>query len=313
MSLTRRENAPGVKTLASAIRNRVRSIARRTGRAAHGNAALARPMPHAFGDIRLIPREGTVFAVVEDAAEQLLMAVDGTYTSRVAGVRNVSWNRGASGRVPTFCRARRSPQAPLELDDHQRQRERVNVLLGEQQLDTLGHLRRPKGSSVTCSSFLSRRCDHAVSGQRAAIGHDAPDPRNRRHYWPFMPPNGFVGCTLLASMLAQPAQSAIAMTNIRLHDLSSLIFMWLSPPSRCNTFPCRSADAVGGVLTVIDLHAVRFVRQPRKIAVQSHSARGIGMSSSTSTECFLPLTVIACDIWLSLLPRRRRHAINQRH
>jgi hypothetical protein len=64
----------------------VRRLARGIEDAARENPVLARPLLRdTFGEIRLVPLEGTIYAVFEDAAERLLLAVGGTKISRVAG------------------------------------------------------------------------------------------------------------------------------------------------------------------------------------------------------------------------------------
>lgn len=87
----KRATAKGtVSTLPAAIRGRVRALAAGIEGAVRENLATARPMlREAFGEIRLMPDQGTVVAEFEDVTERLMLAVGGASMDRVAGACNL--------------------------------------------------------------------------------------------------------------------------------------------------------------------------------------------------------------------------------
>lgn len=90
-----------VSTLPGAVRTRVRALAAGIESAVRENLATARPLlRETFGEIRLESKEGTVFAVFEDAADRMMLAVGGASIGRVAGVRNLIYRRLGPDRTP---------------------------------------------------------------------------------------------------------------------------------------------------------------------------------------------------------------------
>lgn len=76
----------GVTSLPSAMRERVRALAAGLEGALRDEIPKAREaLRAAFGEIRIVPENGKVYAEFEDAAERLLVAVGGLQMGRVAG------------------------------------------------------------------------------------------------------------------------------------------------------------------------------------------------------------------------------------
>ena len=76
----------GVTSLPRAMRERVRVLIEGLEGALRDEVPKAREaLQAAFGEIRLVPNEGKVYAEFEDAAERLLVAVGGVQMGRVAG------------------------------------------------------------------------------------------------------------------------------------------------------------------------------------------------------------------------------------
>lgn len=75
-----------IETLPSAIAGRVRAVAQGIDAALREDVAAARPLlREAFGEVRLVPKLGTVYAEFEDVAARVVLAVSGASINRVAG------------------------------------------------------------------------------------------------------------------------------------------------------------------------------------------------------------------------------------
>lgn len=76
----------GVTSLPNAMRQRVQALVAGLEGALRDEVPKAREaLRAAFGDVRLVPAEGKVYAEFEDAAERLLVAIGGVQMGRVAG------------------------------------------------------------------------------------------------------------------------------------------------------------------------------------------------------------------------------------